>query len=91
MPLLSNIVAFLDTNNNISILEKAKYGPNWTTNLWLRIFNSIEIDRFVQTKVPRAMRTLLSDVCTTEFPFSWLIYESVETLLHLTSENAIGK
>lgn len=87
---MANIVAFLDTNNNLSILENVENGFNWTAKLWFGMFNSLDREMFEQIKVPRVTNTGIRDVFTSVFPFSWLIYQSVEKLLLFTSENAIG-
>lgn len=87
---MANIVAFLDTNNNLSILENVENGLHWTAKLWFGIFNSMDREMFEQIKVPRVTNTGIRDVFTSVFPFSWLIYQSVEKLLLLTSENDIG-
>lgn len=83
-PLLAKIVAFLDTNNNLSVLEQPDDERVWLANLWLGIFNLIDVDNLEK-------RTLACHhLFSASFPFSWLIYESIEKFLHVTSENIIG-
>lgn len=89
-PLLANIVAFLDTNNNLLILENTDVGVHWIKNLWLGIMISIDERNLETIKDPTVRNTGLGHTFSSKFPFSWIIYESVEKLLHLTSENAIG-
>lgn len=81
---MAKIVAFLDTNNNLSVLEQSGVEHVWITNLWLGIFNLIDVDNLEKRTV--ACRHLFS----ASFPFSWLIYESIEEFLYVTSENIIG-
>lgn len=83
-PLLAKIIAFVDTNNNLSVLEQSDDERRWLSNLWLGIFNSIDVDNLEKRTV--ACHHLFS----ASFPFSWLIYESIEKFLHVTSENIIG-
>lgn len=80
----------MDTNNNISILESSNSGLQWLTNLWLGIFNSIDVENLTKNKVPQVMNTGADHLLSASFPFSWLIYEAVEQFLLVTSENAIG-
>lgn len=83
-PLLAKIIAFVDTNNNLSVLEQSDDERRWLANLWLGIFNSIDVDNLEKRTV--ACHHLFS----ASFPFSWLIYERIENFLHVTSENIIG-
>lgn len=89
-PLLAKIVAFVDTNNNLSILESSDREVQWLTDLWLGIFNSIDVEILIKIKVPQVMNTGAIHLASATFPFSWLIYEAVEQFLLVTSENAIG-
>lgn len=79
-PLLAEIVAFLDTNNNTLILESSE--ENWLTYLWLGIFNRIDVEDIE--------KTTSGEFFYAHFPFSWLIYGAVEKILYVTSENEIG-
>ncbi|XP_062570766.1 E3 ubiquitin-protein ligase RNF213-like isoform X2 [Saccostrea cucullata] len=90
-PLLANIVAFVDTNKNISILENNSDEMNWIANMWLGIFNNMDVDAFGKLKVPKVISTGAGHLFTSSFPFSWLIYDIVERLILVTSENEIGK
>lgn len=83
-PLLAKIIAFVDTNNNLSVLEQSDDERRWLANLWLGIFNSIDVDNLEKRTV--ACHHLFS----ASFPFSWLIYERIEKFLYVTSENIIG-
>jgi hypothetical protein len=89
-PLLAKIVAYVDTNDNISLLENADSGVNWVTNLWLGIFASIDVEAVNKIRVPRIQSTGAGHAFSAKFPFSWLIYETVEKFLIVTSENEIG-
>lgn len=89
-PLLAKIVAFVDTNNNLSILESSDREVQWLRDLWLGIFSSIDVEILIKIKVPQVMNTGANHLASATFPFSWLIYEAVEQFLLVTSENAIG-
>lgn len=89
-PLLAKSVAFVDTNNNLSILENSDCEVQWLTDLWLGIFSSIDVENLIKIKVPQVMNTCANHLASASFPFSWLIYEAVEQFLLVTSENAIG-
>lgn len=79
-PILAEIVAFLDTNNNTMILESSE--KTWITNLWLGIFNITDVEDIE--------KNTSGEHFSANFPFSWIIYGTVEKIIHVTSENAIG-
>lgn len=79
-PVLAEVVALLDTNNNTMILESSE--KTWITNLWLGIFNIIDVKDIE--------KNTSGEHFSANFPFSWIIYGAVEKMFHVTSENAIG-
>lgn len=90
-PLLAKIVAFADTNNNLSVLEISDNEHSWIAKLWLGIFSSVDVEHLKKNTVPQVMTTGAdSCVFSASFPFSWLIYETVERVLLVTSENVLG-
>ena len=89
-PVLAKIVAFLDTNKNLSTLESPDSKISWIKSLWLGIVSTIDETQLGKIKDPDVKNTGLGHRFASTFPFSWLIYETVERLINLTSENAIG-
>lgn len=83
-PLLAKIVAFVDTNDNLSVLEQSDEERRWLANLWLGMFNSIDVDNL------KIETVACHHQFSASFPFSWLIYELIEKCLHVTTENIIG-
>lgn len=89
-PVLAKIVAFLDTNKNMSILESVDSEISWVKTLWLGIVSTIDESHLGKIRDANVKNTGLGHRFASTFPFSWLIYETVERLLNLTTENAIG-
>lgn len=89
-PALAKILAFLDTNKNLSTLESPDSKISWIKTLWLGIVSAIDETHLGKIKDPDVKSTGVGHRFASKFPFSWLIYETVERLLNLTSENAIG-
>lgn len=90
MPVLAKIVPFLDTNENMSILENVDSEVSWIKTLWLGIVSTLDETQLGKIKDHKVKDTGIGQRFASTFPFSWLIYEKVEQLLNLTSENAIG-
>lgn len=81
----------MDTNNNLSVLEVSGNEQLWIAKLWLGIFSSVDVEHLKTNTVPQVMTTGADNcVFSASFPFSWLIYETVERVLLVTSENVLG-
>lgn len=89
-PVLAKIVAFLDTNKNMSILESSDAENHWIYTLWLGILSTIDEANLGKVKDLDVKNTGVGHRFSSKFPFSWIIFETVDRLLKLTSENAIG-
>ncbi|XP_032802457.2 E3 ubiquitin-protein ligase rnf213-alpha isoform X1 [Petromyzon marinus] len=82
---LAGVLAAVDQDNNLDLLDESKQPPH-IIELWLQIlsnenilpFQSIAREANVQIPVPRSTDAGLPR--HSELPFSWLFYESIQTL-----------
>ena len=88
VPVLSEIIAFVDQYCNLNLLES----PGPMSDLWLCIFRS---DELCQSKLCQVISALKSkhqgcvvkkDSQKSEFPFSWIIYSYVKKIMDTAGE-----
>ena len=80
VPIFAEIIAFLDHNYNLSLLQ-AKTPGTPLAQFWLQIFGSERVKQALcyQDMVGRQRVPMREDGFTCQFPFSWLVRELVES------------
>ena len=84
VPIFSQIIATIDQNYNLRLIANDEDSP--ISQLWLAIFNDPNIMKFnyvdmvtPKEQVPGLGGRKTYDDFESEFPFSWLVYETVES------------
>ncbi|KAK7465937.1 hypothetical protein BaRGS_00037515, partial [Batillaria attramentaria] len=96
IPILAGVVAYLDTNHNLDLLQQDELPP-WVSNLWLRILNDESLVNFRYSDMLSGNHTELKEfvcgstfvaknACASMLPFSWVIVEVIERPLIRTPE-----
>ncbi|XP_021342051.1 E3 ubiquitin-protein ligase rnf213-alpha-like, partial [Mizuhopecten yessoensis] len=98
-PILTGIIAFMDTNRNLDSLYRATDG-DWVQQLWLGVINCTKATglQYSQLVSPGLAQQELPEVVvrhtgtdghlfTAEMPFSWLYFRLIENLLNTTMNN----
>ena len=99
IPILAGVVAFLDTNHNLDLLQ----ADGWVLELWLKVINDPALcllrysDLLSMSGRPNqlqefACRTtfLVDNSVSLALPFSWVIYEQIEAFLTKTLASEDG-
>ena len=102
-PVLSKIIAFVDSNHNLKLLEEVAAGSrSWLTDLWLDIFNSSLISchdyKFLsplQKAVSQRVRVLSSGLnehlFSAQFPFSHVIKLELDGMMRKAKDIAADR
>ncbi|XP_021363666.1 E3 ubiquitin-protein ligase rnf213-alpha-like isoform X2 [Mizuhopecten yessoensis] len=98
-PILTGIIAFMDTNRNLDSLYRATDG-DWVQQLWLGVINCTKATglQYSQLVSPGHAQQELPEVVvrhtgtdghlfTAQMPFSWLYFRLIENLLNTTMNN----
>ncbi|XP_033741837.1 E3 ubiquitin-protein ligase rnf213-alpha-like [Pecten maximus] len=98
-PILTGIIAFMDTNRNLESLYRATDG-DWVQQLWLGTINCTKATglQYSQLVSPGHSHQELPEVMvrhtgtdghlfTAQMPFSWIFYRLIEDLLNTTMIN----
>lgn len=93
VPILAGVVAFLDTNHNLDLLQE----DGWVLEMWLKVLSDPALcllqysdllsmsAHHNQLKEFACRSTFLVDNSVTPaLPFSWVIYEQIEAFLTRT-------
>ena len=98
IPILAGIIAFIDTNRNLDILSSSSYNEEWKFDIWLQIFNYLDLTQMKYSLMVSpsrqqelqevAVKTTSVDgnVFSALMPFSWLIFEQIDEVLRKTIE-----
>ena len=78
VPCLAEIIAFLDRNCNLSLLQTE---PTPLSQFWLRIFASKRAEESLKFSVLTSNQKILmiDENFTCEFPFSWMVKELMDS------------
>ena len=102
-PVLSKIIAFVDRNHNLMLLEEVAAGSrSWLTDLWLNIFNSSLISGHdydflspVQKAVSQRVRVLSSGLnehlFSAQFPFSYIVRLELDDMMKRAQDMAADR
>ena len=102
-PVLSKIIAFVDRNHNLKLLEEVAAGSrSWLTDLWLGIFNSSLISGHdydflspVEKAVSQRVRVLSSGLndhlFSTQFPFSYVVKLELDGMMKKAKDIAADR
>ena len=85
VPILAEIIAFVDENCNLDLLESPDL-----RDLWLMIFRSDELCQtklFQLASISKADHLVNKGIWEFEFPFSWIIYNYVKEKMYPTGKN----
>ena len=98
IPVLGGVVAYLDTNNNLDLLQTETEEDMWIVELWLKFLNTPDLCNLhyqdlvsmsghpSQLKEFPCRRTFLANGSVTPaLPFSWVMFEEIETFLAKSS------
>ncbi|XP_062570768.1 E3 ubiquitin-protein ligase rnf213-alpha-like isoform X2 [Saccostrea cucullata] len=89
IPLLARIICFLDTNNNLQILDNA-CECSWVYIAWMRMFSAVDAKILNKERELVTQSTGKNIGFKSIFPFSWLLFENVEKILQSCYESKIG-
>ncbi|XP_052062754.1 E3 ubiquitin-protein ligase rnf213-alpha-like isoform X2 [Mytilus californianus] len=97
IPVLAGIIAFMDTNRNLDILENSS-DQDWQVAIWLQILNDPELTQLkyslmvsptrLQELQEITVKTTSVDgrVFSAKMPFSWIIFGQIEDVLRNSME-----
>ena len=91
IPCLAEIIAFVDRNCNLSLLQEKPMTPTPPlSKFWLRIFDSTRAEEALRyiDMVGREKVEMNHETFACEFPFSWLVKELVDS--HWDSAQSTG-
>ena len=92
IPILSEVVAFMDINRNMDILYN-QGAESWHVKLWLQIINNTEVTKLANFgTVMYSRHTDFNEIIVNNvsragntygclIPFSWLLFETIEDLM----------
>ena len=99
IPVLAGVVAFLDTNHNLDLLQ----ADGWVLELWLKVINDPALrllqysDLLSMSGHPNQLKEfacrstfLVDNSVSPALPFSWVIYEQIEAFLTKTLASEDG-
>ncbi|KAK3715936.1 hypothetical protein QZH41_016501 [Actinostola sp. cb2023] len=89
VPILSELIAFIDKDGNLELLQRTN--PAWLTDLWLQIFQDNQLtqlhyesfmtgDVVIRSHVPVTSSGRDSHMFHCRLPFSWLLKEKVDSM-----------
>ena len=83
-PIIASIIAFIDTNRNLDILRDDNI-QQWKLDMWLH--NQHQEIHEVIIRTTSASGRVFSGM----LPFSWLIFDQIESILHSIRESMENK
>ncbi|KAL3881513.1 hypothetical protein ACJMK2_027945, partial [Sinanodonta woodiana] len=98
-PILAGIIAHIDTNHNLDIIHSHITSGDWKARLWLQILNTLGAIQLQYSDLQSPTRQQeLNEVVvkttgcegqmfTAVMPFSWLIYEQIDSIWRTAQEN----
>ncbi|KAL3881510.1 hypothetical protein ACJMK2_027942 [Sinanodonta woodiana] len=98
-PILAGIISYIDTNHNLDIIHSHITSGDWKARLWLQILSTpgaIQL-QYSDLQSPTGQQELNEVVVKTTgceghmftavMPFSWLIYEQIDSICKTAQEN----
>lgn len=101
-PIIASIIAFIDTNRNLDILRDDNI-QQWKLDMWLHIINNPQLTQLKYSSIvsPNQHQEIHEVIIRTTsasgrvfsgmLPFSWLIFDQIESILHSIRESMENK